>query len=416
MGLGTILQDTKSYIYQSNGLAERTVQTTRRKANTFLDELREKMKLDIPHTHPIFGWAFRHTAWVLNRFSKIAALGNRTPHELITGKSYKGEMVNFGAVIYEKRLHPKKKKGEKVWNPGVFLGKIENDLFIIHHPDGIHTSRSARAVGEPYNSEKVAAVDYFPWEVRTSTLTSRVIPQKKLPQPQGSLALPAVPRGEGSQQEAIENQEHEEDELSTDEEVQGKDMVVEPKPVPVPEVTDATMLHELLPQEREQRKQEDVEASSPRTSGAISSASRPQFEVVGSPSKIPRLRPELPRYGSGNVGRVKMPSDDIILDVEEEVFQEPLSEDEEFFDEEESDQEEELQTKEETEEDDEDEADPEFSEAFQREEFGPPEVSDEALERFDERATKKEITRLVAMGVLQEVTTSSNEDPDLPEV
>ena len=287
MGLGTILQDTKSYIHQSNGLAERTVQTTRRQANTFLDALREKTKLGIPHTHPIFGWAFRHAAWVLNRFSKIASLGNRTPHELVTGKPYKGEMVNFGAVIYVKRLHPKKKKGEKVWNPGIFLGKTENDLFITHHADGIHTSRSARAVGEPCSSEKVAAVDYFPWEVRTSTLTSRVIPQKKLPQPQASLALPAVPQGEGLQQEAIENQEHEEDELSTDEEVQGKEMVVEPEPVPVPEVTDATMLHELLPQESEQRQQEDVEVSSPRTSGAISSSSRPQFEVVGSPSKIP---------------------------------------------------------------------------------------------------------------------------------
>ena len=217
-------------------------------------------------------------------------------------------MVNFGAVIYVKRLHPKKKKGEKVWNPGIFLGKIENDLFITHHADGIHTSRSARAVGEPYSSEKVAAVDYFPWEVRTSTLTSRVIPQKKLPQPQASLALPAVPQGEGLQEEAIENQEHEEDELSTDEEAQGKEMVVEPEPAPVPEVTDATMLHELLPQESEQRQQEDVEVSSPRTSGAISSSSRPAFEVVGSPSKIPTLRPELPRFGPGNVGRVKMRS------------------------------------------------------------------------------------------------------------
>ena len=88
----------------------------------------------------------------------------------------------------------------------------------------------------------------------------------------------------------------------------------------------------------------------------------------------------------------------------------------EFFDVEESDQEEELEVKEEAEEDNEDEADPEFSEAFQREELGPPEVSDEALERFDERATKKETNRLVAMGVLQEVTASSNEDPDLPEV
>ena len=75
-----------------------------------------------------------------------------------------------------------------------------------------------------------------------------------------------------------------------------------------------------------------------------------------------------------------------------------------------------LKSKEEADEDDEGEADPEFSEAFQREELGPPEVSDEALERFDERAAKKEINRLVATGVLQEVTTSSNEDPDLPEV
>ena len=132
--------------------------------NTFLDELRED---EAGHSTNTSNSWMRISPCSLDTepILKNAFLENRTPHELVT----KGEMVNFGAVIYVKRLHSKKKK-EKVWNPGIFLGKTENDLFITHHADA-KTSRSARAVGEPYSSKKVPAVDYFSWEVRTSTLT-----------------------------------------------------------------------------------------------------------------------------------------------------------------------------------------------------------------------------------------------------
>jgi hypothetical protein len=58
MGVSATLVDAHPYSSQSNGAAERAIQTARRQANTLMDELRHRTKLALPHEHP----SFRHAA------------------------------------------------------------------------------------------------------------------------------------------------------------------------------------------------------------------------------------------------------------------------------------------------------------------------------------------------------------------
>ena len=53
--------------------------------------LGEKLGIEISTSSPIWTWAMRHAAWVINRFSVTAARGI-TSFELLNGKLYAGKV------------------------------------------------------------------------------------------------------------------------------------------------------------------------------------------------------------------------------------------------------------------------------------------------------------------------------------
>ena len=75
LGLGTTPQDAVSGQKETNGMAERAIQTVRRQALTLIQGLQEQAKVLIAHTHPLFSLAFRHAAWILNRYHRHSATG-----------------------------------------------------------------------------------------------------------------------------------------------------------------------------------------------------------------------------------------------------------------------------------------------------------------------------------------------------
>ena len=95
LGLSTTLADSVPHAHETNGAAERAIQTVRRLANTFLDTVRSKAKIDIPHSHPLVSWALKHSSWILNRFHKHSAT-QRTAFEIMTGFPYSGKLITFG--------------------------------------------------------------------------------------------------------------------------------------------------------------------------------------------------------------------------------------------------------------------------------------------------------------------------------
>ena len=49
-------------------------------------------------------------------------------------------LVGESLMVLTNRQGTKAKKGDPIWQRGVFLGKTENNLFITWHMDGIKTS------------------------------------------------------------------------------------------------------------------------------------------------------------------------------------------------------------------------------------------------------------------------------------
>ena len=96
----TILESSKRYDSQSNGVAERAVQSVECQARTVLIALQKRLEVKVPVTHTIVTWLVEHAADLLNKFA--VGPDGRTAFERIKGKTYRGEVVEFGRKILYK--------------------------------------------------------------------------------------------------------------------------------------------------------------------------------------------------------------------------------------------------------------------------------------------------------------------------
>ena len=175
LGLGTVLQDAVSGQKETNGMAERAIQTIRRQGTTLIRHLEARTGTCIAHTHPIFSWAFRHAAWTLNRYHRHTGTG-MTPYEWLDGRPYEGQLEEFreSLMVLANRAGTKaNRKGDVIWLRGVFLGKTDNNLFITWRMDGIKASRSAKRCTEHFDVKGISSVGIHTWEVKHTTLTTR---------------------------------------------------------------------------------------------------------------------------------------------------------------------------------------------------------------------------------------------------
>ena len=334
LGLGTVLQDAVSGQKETNGMAERAIQTIRRQGTTFIKHLEERTGTHIAHTHPLFSWSFRHSAWTLNRYHRHKGTG-MTPYEWMAGRPYEGQLAEFGEslMVLTGRQGAKAKKGDPIWQRGVFLGKAENNLFITWHMDGIKTSRSAKRCTEHFDVKAISSVGIHTWEVKHTTLTTRAIPRKNLPGPVAE--APPLADGEPSQKQLVQDvppaagpvviqggdpaakqgptrttylegkarkeqaahkrkaeEELEQEHLDTNQDEAGSD----PSSSSSSKEMEAASDEELIP-------------DSSMASELISARAPPQlrkleFEDIGTGSKIPKVESPQKRYPPFNVGRV----------------------------------------------------------------------------------------------------------------
>ena len=96
---------------------------------------------------------------------------------MVKGKSFTGTLAAFGeCVMLCKPKTNTRRKGDSVWEVGVFLGKTENNLFLTGMHGEVRASRSAEGLADDYRGELVAPVKTFPWQIKQSVLTTKVIP------------------------------------------------------------------------------------------------------------------------------------------------------------------------------------------------------------------------------------------------
>ena len=107
MGLKTTMRTTKIYDSAGNGLVENAIQRIRTLAATLMENLTEKIELRFQSQHPIWSWACRRSAWLINRFQPFHG---STSFELAHGRAYEGKLCNFGEVCF---AYCKPKQGYK---------------------------------------------------------------------------------------------------------------------------------------------------------------------------------------------------------------------------------------------------------------------------------------------------------------
>ena len=429
LGLGTVLQDAVSGQKETNGMAERAIQTIRRQALTLLKGTEENAGILIAHTHPIFSWAFRHASWILNRYHRHSGTG-MTPYEWISGRPFQGQLAEFGEslmVLVNRTGTKAGKKGDPIWMRGVFLGKSDNDLYITWHMDGIKTSRSAKRCPDHCDSRAISSVGTHIWEVKHTTLATRAIPRKSLPAPSvepppledsevskeqqqlqdiprtsaGPLVIQGgdhsarpgvVPRrthlsAKAKQQQALHKRKAEED-LEELEAAQSSDEAG----------TDPSSSSQAMSQEQQQtgpmsEASEELLPDSAMASELLSARGpptlrKPEFEEVGTGSKIPKVDSPTKRYPPFSVGMVYEHNDEELPEPDLEPGE--IWEDSEYG----SDQEQDL---------------------FGDEDSGPPNLPDEEIKDLDRKAMVTEIDRLIAMQAVQRTALSEIEKEEKTE-
>ena len=68
MGLKTKMRHTKICDHAGNALAENAIQRVRSVAATLMENVAQRTSLRFSGQHPLWSWACRHSAWLLNRY------------------------------------------------------------------------------------------------------------------------------------------------------------------------------------------------------------------------------------------------------------------------------------------------------------------------------------------------------------
>ena len=182
--LGIVCHDEMGPVgdHQTNGAAEVTVQQLRARAGILVQQIEDKVAMGrkiFGCNHPVYCWALVHAGWLHNRFVVSSGL---TAYERSCDRSYSGKLAMFGEDVLG-YLRTDLKAAPR-WQHGIWLGKtMSGDLHIIGQADGVFVTRSIRRNPTPFNLERFAELEHYPWEFGLAALGNRLVHKKRLSQP-----------------------------------------------------------------------------------------------------------------------------------------------------------------------------------------------------------------------------------------
>ena len=162
LGLVTNTRLIEKGSHDSNGQVEKAIDTIRRGGLTLRSYLEDKIRAKVSGHHHIFAWLNKHAAFLYNWFST----GGRgaPPFEIMFGRRFKGRLLPFGEKCIFFR--PSRHKGDLQRDRGLWIGINErNGANILGTPTGVVESRSVRRLpeGEQWDAEMVVAMKGLPW-------------------------------------------------------------------------------------------------------------------------------------------------------------------------------------------------------------------------------------------------------------
>ena len=175
MGFKVVIDNSKVLDRGGSSWAEKSIDRIRTTANVLSNQVCNNIGHEIPVRHPLFSWAFCHSAWLLDRFSVKA---NITAYELVRGHSYHGRLCQFGEPLMCFVGDTTKKKGDAKWRKGVFLSKSASiDMFLVHCEGNVRFTRSVKSIYNDWSEHLglYRSLVVQPWQLE-GTLGNRIDP------------------------------------------------------------------------------------------------------------------------------------------------------------------------------------------------------------------------------------------------
>ena len=164
----TILENSPAGDSQSNGVAERAVQSVAQQIRVMRHALQQKLGAVLPGPHPVTCWLVEHASDLLNKYQ----LGDdgRTAYYRLRGKPWRHDAVEFGEKIHYKvnlKNLPREQKLEPRWEEGFFLGvKWRTGECWVGTSSGIARASAIRRVGghRRWDAEGLLRIKGVPWD------------------------------------------------------------------------------------------------------------------------------------------------------------------------------------------------------------------------------------------------------------
>ncbi|CAK0873076.1 unnamed protein product [Prorocentrum cordatum] len=198
----TMIESAQRANHQGVGGVERANEELGKQIRALLFSVGDNYKRELPAEHGLLPWLIRHAGWQLNRFT---VHGNgKTTYEVLKGRPYRGELVNFAECVWARDPTPTSKLQPR-WHAAVWLGKTEvSDEHLVAGPTRTTRVRTVRRrpEGERFVLEELDKFAGVPWDMHRApqigivpTGAPQVEPnQQRLlpPPPPPTVVLPAA--------------------------------------------------------------------------------------------------------------------------------------------------------------------------------------------------------------------------------
>ena len=101
-GMSVLTRASPTHSHESNGGAERAIQSVRGLARTLVTQVEHSTGLTFGADSPLWLWAFRHAGWILTRFGRRRDTG-MTAYAKLFCKQYRQPLLMFAEAVIARR-------------------------------------------------------------------------------------------------------------------------------------------------------------------------------------------------------------------------------------------------------------------------------------------------------------------------